>query len=289
MLSFAQPPSGALFPIFSLDYPTLSSIEWSMNTKIYTVQTRDIDDGREYIINGDYRFPSVNTVLQKTMPPKRKQQLAAWAINQRNKWIRSQRKCANCLWYGVNNYCDKLQNPRPPQKKNRCQEFDIKPELDTYDPRSKALQSGTDVHHWIEKFFQTGDFPPPEECQKIQQIKYFLHTLYEDWIAIEEPVCSFNHNYAGRLDFIGRRGEEIWLIDWTTTRKSYVRQEWYEDKFIQAAAYAIAIEEMRVIKSPVEKLAVVVMGKEKGFLFEAEPEEYKGKWLQRLGEYYGEH
>ena len=119
-------------------------------------------------------FPSVNTILSATMPPEKKQALAAWAIKSKEKWHRDHRKCKNCQHF-QNEKCaigkkgDRIQTP---WKKNRCGGFEMLPLLaNSYDPRTEALSRGTKIHDQIEKVLRGEPWPSAEDFPQGKQTK----------------------------------------------------------------------------------------------------------------------
>lgn len=243
------------------------------------------ESGERYYISKQGRFPSVNTILDATQSPEKKKRIAIWAKKSREKWLRSQRKCKNCT-YLTRGKCEKGQTGeklKSPWRKNRCQSFQLRVELDTYDPGSEARRRGTDAHHWIEQYFRTGKLAEVEDFPQRNQIKYFLENLREGTIAVEEAVFSLEHGYAGRVDFCGVYEDRIVVVDWTTTARGYIEKKWYADKLTQAAAYAIAIEEGGTHR--VDEVIVIVMGPKKATMFRDPKERWAGQWMERLAQY----
>lgn len=269
--------------LYLLDYPVYPD---DMNP----IKTLKIDDATGIYRTNLGNFPRVNKILKETMPGDRKQKLAAWAISENEKWVRSKRKCMNCtFWENSKCTADPPQKPRPPEKLNRCKAFKLQESIgQEYNSfRSKAMEAGTTFHKCLETFFLSGVFPNPSYCPQAQHAKFFLNNLQADYICVEEPLVSLKHKYAGTADFIGNYQDEVILIDWTTTHRPYVQRENYEDKFLQCAAYAIAAEETLKIK--IDRLMVCVFTPKKAHLFKEDPDKLRSKWLKRLGQYHAKY
>lgn len=232
-------------------------------------------------------FPSVNTILSATMPPEKKQALAAWAIKSKEKWHRDHRKCKNCQHF-QNEKCaigkkgDRIQTP---WKKNRCGGFEMLPLLaNSYDPRTEALSRGTKIHDQIEKVLRGEPWPSAEDFPQGKQIKFFVENIKPGKLLVEEALYSAKHRYAGRVDFCGEYQGQMMVLDWTTTARTYIQKDWYADKLTQAAAYAIAIEETHQVK--IDEVLVVVIGPARATLFRDPAKPWKRIWIKRLKEYH---
>lgn len=130
---------------------------------------------------------------------------------------------------------------------------------------------GTDVHDLAEKLFRDGDLPPKSQIPQ-EQLPFVeaLWAFYKDMgtlkmevVAIEVPVFSLKHMYAGTLDLILKQnlvdgGVLYHLIDFKTSKGIY------ESHLIQLAAYKEAAIEMGYIPVGADVVSTVVrLGKTK--------------------------
>lgn len=251
-------------------------------------------------IEGDFyhtnfgSFPRVNAVLRATMPPEKKQALAAGSVGRQKKWVNRRKKCINCIHWTSSGTCTSPDKPAPrkdPYGLNRCKSFDLKESIAIkYNPdegRQKALDRGTRIHKWIQDYFETEVLPSPDHEPELYQIRGYLKALAQEPMLIETPLISHIHKYAGTVDYCGKyQGMNI-VTDWTSTARSWIPRDFYQDKFCQSAAYAIAIEELYKIK--IHEIHVCVIGMTTARLFKAPLCDYRGKWLKRLEEYNAKH
>lgn len=251
-------------------------------TKIFN---RIEKNGSRYYKTDLGEFPSVSTVLEKTMPDDERRRINHWRIESAKKIHRQFRKCVNCCHYEPDdNSCNggaKLRSDI--HKKNRCSAYMAKASVlsQIEEAKAKPRQRGTDVHKHIENYFDNYIIPPPEVCQFSDKIAPLLKVL--DPIYVEKEIYSVNHKYAGTLDFIGNYRDEVCLIDWTTSLHIKPVQ-YYERKFLQSAGYAIAAEENLGVK--VERMAVVVMSKSEAKWIDVDFS-YREKFLDRVRMFYG--
>lgn len=99
-----------------------------------------------------------------------------------------------------------------------------------------------------------------EECDAILSFIKWKEENKPELIAQEVTVFSENHNYAGTIDFICKIGEEVWIIDFKTSKYIWPSME------LQLSAYKEAIREhakevqfLRVNPDTV-KLAILQVG-----------------------------
>lgn len=270
--------------LFLLDYPNHPA------TTMMQLKSAKLSECQRFYQTDLGNFPRVNEILNKTKTTEEIQRINFWRSEARRKFLNQNRKCTNCIHYTANpKDCRQGKLRANVNRKNRCESFEILPELDTpaEEINRAALDRGTNIHHWIEEFFKTGVMPTREQCREIEQISFLLKNLGEDWIMCEELVISQEHRYAGRVDLVAKYDNRIIVFDWTSTRKDFVKSEWYANKFLQTAAYAIAIEEIGLHK--VDEVAVVVIGETKATLLRQPVEQWAGEWIKRVEQYYAQH
>lgn len=115
---------------------------------------------------------------------------------------------------------------------------------------NSSANFGTNVHAWIEKYMETGEFPPLPEgetyadinmCLKSVQKFFMENDLSPKTVEVVKPelfVYSNKYGYAGSADFVCVRGDKCYLFDWKTSNGYRVNYA------LQLAAYAKAIEEL---------------------------------------------
>lgn len=106
---------------------------------------------------------------------------------------------------------------------------------------------GSDIHDLAEKLLTTGELPPknsldPERLGYAEALwKWWKDNGYshEGFVAVEEPVFSLVHGYAGTFDGLYEHAEKEFyeLIDFKTSASIY------ESHLLQLAAYKAAIYE----------------------------------------------
>lgn len=114
-----------------------------------------------------------------------------------------------------------------------------------------AGELGTDLHLLIENWCRTkmGETVKPPTI-KIEKA-FYVYAGFEAWaksvdllpIAIEAPVYSLTHGYAGTLDCLGLVNGELTLLDWKSSPRIYPEMR------LQNIAYRTALEEMTGAKA----------------------------------------
>ena len=149
----------------------------------------------------------------------------------------------------------------------------------------KATHRGTDAHTLIEEYLNNSDtfssvLPLSEFLFK--QAKPTLNRI-NNILCQEQSLWSFELGIAGSVDCIAEFDGELSIIDFKTSAKPKPR-EWIEDYFVQCAAYACMLYEMKGIM--VEKF-VIIMTCENGEV-EVYEERDKRKYIKLLYDYVGE-
>ena len=147
-----------------------------------------------------------------------------------------------------------------------------------------ATSRGTDMHTLTEHYLLN------EELPTVQPLSEFLFKqskpkldLIDNIHAIEKPLYSLKLGVAGTVDCIAEYEGELAVIDFKTSKKPKPRK-WIDHYFVQCAAYACMLYEMKEI--PVKKF-VIIMSCENGEVKVYE-ERNKAKYIKLLSEYIGE-
>ena len=147
-----------------------------------------------------------------------------------------------------------------------------------------ATSRGTDMHTLTENYLLN------EELPTVQPLSDFLFkqskpqlNLIDNIHAIEKPLYSLRLGVAGTVDCIAEYEGELAVIDFKTSKKPKPRK-WIDHYFVQCAAYACMLYEMKEI--PVKKF-VIIMSCENGEVKVYE-ERNKAKYIKLLSEYIGE-
>lgn len=132
-----------------------------------------------------------------------------------------------------------------------------------------AGEKGSRVHKAIEhlikgnkithdaKFSANGE---PE--QEITAEEYGAIISFARWAEAERPrflltettVCSKKYGYAGTVDAVAMIGDEVYILDWKTSKNIYPSME------IQIAAYREAFREMGYEWAEMAKIAILQVG-----------------------------
>ena len=144
-----------------------------------------------------------------------------------------------------------------------------------------ATSRGTDMHTLTENYLLNKDLPTVQPLSEIlfKQSKPKLN-LIDNIHAIEKPLYSLKLGVAGTVDCIAEYEGELAVIDFKTSKKPKPR-EWIDHYFVQCAAYACMLFEMKEI--PVKKF-VIIMSCEDGEVVVYE-ERDKSKYIKLLSEY----
>ena len=159
----------------------------------------------------------------------------------------------------------------------------------------KAMEGanrGTEVHALCENYFKQVSGKPAEEkvisalaAPYWENMKQLIQRVKPN--RIEEFVYHDELKYAGRFDCYGSFDDRKGLvIDFKTSAKPKQR-EWINDYFIQATAYAMAIEHNLGLE--VNGIGILLASPERPQIFTVEGggmEEYRECWRQRLGMFY---
>jgi len=144
-----------------------------------------------------------------------------------------------------------------------------------------ATSRGTDMHTLAENYLLNKDLPTVQPLSEFlfKQSKPKLN-LIDNIHAIEKPLYSLKLGVAGTVDCIAEYEGELAVIDFKTSKKPKPRK-WIDHYFVQCAAYACMLYEMKEI--PVKKF-VIIMSCEDGEVVVYE-ERNKAKYIKLLSEY----
>ena len=146
----------------------------------------------------------------------------------------------------------------------------------------KATHRGTDCHTLIEEYLNNSDtFSDvlPLSQYLFKQAKPELNRI-DNILCQEQALWSFELGIAGSVDCIAEYDDELAIIDFKTSAKPKKR-EWIEDYFVQCAAYACMLYELKGI---MVKKFVIIMTCENGEV-EVYQEYDKRKYINLLHEY----
>ena len=146
----------------------------------------------------------------------------------------------------------------------------------------KATHRGTDAHTLIEEYLNNSDtFSDvlPLSQYLFKQAKPDLNRI-DNILCQETALYSTELGIAGSVDCIAEFDGELSVIDFKTSAKPKKR-EWIEDYFVQCAAYACMLYEMKGI---MVKKFVIIMTCEDGECVVYE-ERDKKKYINLLSEY----
>lgn len=146
----------------------------------------------------------------------------------------------------------------------------------------KATHRGTDAHTLIEEYLNNADtFSDvlPLSQFLFKQAKPDLDRI-NNILCQEQALWSFEIGIAGSVDCIAEFDGELAIIDFKTSKQPKPR-EWIEDYFVQCAAYACMLYEMKGI---MVKKFVIIMTCENGEV-EVYEERDKRKYISLLYDY----
>lgn len=149
----------------------------------------------------------------------------------------------------------------------------------------KATHRGTDAHTLIEEYLnnsETFSDVLPLSQFLFKQSKPTLDKI-DNILCQETALYSTELGIAGSVDCIAEYEGELAVIDFKTSAKPKPR-EWIEDYFVQCAAYACMLYEMKGI---MVKKFVIIMTCEDGSV-EVYEERDKRKYINLLSEYISE-
>lgn len=105
-----------------------------------------------------------------------------------------------------------------------------------------AMTLGTDVHKWIEDYYNGVDPAEPTHPEVLARVNYFrniyaerLHTLTS--VKQEFRLFSRKWGLAGTLDILFKMGSDYYIGDWKTNKKFTTDADMKEDRFAKKLLY----------------------------------------------------
>jgi len=148
----------------------------------------------------------------------------------------------------------------------------------------QATNRGTKLHSIVEKYLANEDMEisNPLQLELFKNIIPYLNNI--DNIHLQEKYLYSDHlRLAGTVDCIAEYKGKLNVIDFKTASKSK-REDWIEDYFIQATAYAIMFEER--YKIPVPRITILIaVENDYPQIFTKKRDDYAGKLLKLRDEY----
>ena len=114
---------------------------------------------------------------------------------------------------------------------------------------TEAAGVGTRMHHYLETYVETGEWPTPGSNPYAQQAHMMATVIKEqamvhvDEIWGSEVPLYVPGIYAGTTDVVGQYKGQPSILDFKQTNKPK-KLEWVEDYFLQLTAYALAHNEV---------------------------------------------
>lgn len=179
-----------------------------------SISTKSISGNRHYVHpKTNEQVPSVTTILGVVNKPA----LPRWAAKMTAEYAVAQKD----TWTGLDNRAAiELLKGSPWRSMN------------------DAAEKGTSIHGIAEKLLRGEqiDFIQPGTEHACQSVAELITALRPKPVAIEATVWSHKYKYAGTLDLLATIDDELWLIDWKSSKGVY------PDFALQLAAYAMADE-----------------------------------------------
>lgn len=126
--------------------------------------------------------------------------------------------------------------------------------------KKKASDIGTLAHEWIEDWI-AGKKPdlPTQNDKVLNCVTAFLKYQKENELKFTESekiIYSETHNYAGILDAVAKKGGDVVLIDFKSSKGIY------PEHYLQTAGYQLAYEEQE--GKNIDHRLIIKLGKEDG-------------------------
>ena len=114
---------------------------------------------------------------------------------------------------------------------------------------TEAAGVGTRMHHYLEKYIETGEWPQPGSNPYAQQAHQMATVIRDcalkdiDEIWGSEVPLYVPGIYAGTTDLVGQYKGNPAILDFKQTNKPK-KPEWVEDYYLQLTAYSLAHNEV---------------------------------------------
>tara|TARA_Y100000310_G_scaffold281763_1_gene302491 strand:- start:390 stop:1061 length:672 start_codon:yes stop_codon:yes gene_type:complete len=122
----------------------------------------------------------------------------------------------------------------------------------------RCLTRGNELHQIIEDYINNKENifkeKQPQNIELFKQIQSELHRI-DNVYAQEVPLWSDTVSVAGRVDCVAEFDGKISIIDFKGSTKTK-KEEWIENYFRQATAYALMFQEKTDIK--IENIVIIV-------------------------------
>jgi len=161
---------------------------------------------------------------------------------------------------------------------------------------TEAAGVGTRMHHYLEKYVETGEWPNPGSNPYAQQAHMMATQIKEkamvdvDEIWGSEVPLYVPGIYAGTTDLVGQYKGNPCIMDFKQTNRPK-KLEWVEDYFLQLTAYAIAHNEVH--GTDIREGHVFMCSRAGEYQqFDIWPDEFddwKEEWWKRVYTYYEKH
>lgn len=154
---------------------------------------------------------------------------------------------------------------------------------------TEAANVGTVMHEILEAWSLNQEYTGKNLLQAKMMAETVINNVEADIDEVwgSEVNLCFPGLYAGTTDLVGVYKGKPTIMDFKQTNKPKKR-EWIEDYFMQAAAYAMAHNE--VFETKIENAAIFMCSRDCDWqLFEVGPEEFahwEEKWASRVAEFY---
>lgn len=148
----------------------------------------------------------------------------------------------------------------------------------------QATNRGTKLHKIIEKYLANEDMEinNPLQMEMFKSVLPYLNNI--DNIRMQEKYLYSDYlRLAGTVDCIAEYKGKLNVIDFKTASRPK-QEEWIENYFVQAAAYAIMFEER--YKIPVSRLTIMIaVENDYPQIFHKKRDEFAGKLIKLRDEY----
>ena len=142
--------------------------------------------------------------------------------------------------------------------------------------RDRAAVRGTEVHAYAEKALHGDEVDVPAILAPyVQGAVDLMDELGVEPIHTEVQLASRAHWYAGTADLFAHVGEEVWLLDWKTSKS--IHGSYFAQLGAYAAADFLLVDGEEIPVPHVDRIAAVHLTTEGAFLYPGPPVE--DAWL----------
>ena len=153
----------------------------------------------------------------------------------------------------------------------------------------KAANRGTAFHHICEDYINNKDIQDHKSKNFLSwcmfgELKSCIDDAIGKVVLQEQAMYSEEFGVAGRCDLIGEYNGELAVVDFKTTTTEK-KEEWINDYFVQASAYAKMFEEHTQI--PINKVVIMMVAENATVqVWEKNTEDYLEKLSAIVEEFY---